>query len=141
MKLLLKWSIVLLILGAIGTYGYHRVSAYLKERNKPNYRLAEVLRGEIVSVVNATGTVQPVLSVQIGSFVSGPIVKLDAEFNDLVEKGQLLAKIDSLIYDARVRGDEAALDTREAEVTRAEALLEQAENDLKRADNLWKKNE
>ena len=141
MKFLLKFSILVLILGALGTYGYFWVRAYLKERNKPNYRFAEVVQGEIVSVVNATGTVQPVLSVQVGAFVSGPIDELDAEFNDVVTKGQLLAKIDPLIYDARKKGDEAALETREAEVIRAEALLEQAENDLKRAENLWKKNE
>ena len=141
MKLLVKWSIVVLILGAIGTYGYYWVRAYLTERNKPTYRLAEVVRGEIVSVVNATGTVQPVLSVQVGAFVSGPIDELLVEFNDVVDKDQVLARIDPLIYDARVDGDVAALDTRKAEVTRAEALLEQAQNDLKRAENLWKKNE
>jgi HlyD family secretion protein len=141
MKFLVKFSIVVLILGAIGTYGYYRVRAYLKERNKPNYRFAEVIEGEIVSVVNATGTVQPVLSVQVGAFVSGPIDELLAEFNDVVTEGQLLAKIDPLIYNARVKGDEASLETRKAEVIRAEALLEQAENDLQRAENLWKKNE
>ena len=141
MKFLIKFSIAVLILGALGTYGYFRARAYLKQRNKPTYRFAEVVRGEIVSVVNATGTVQPVLSVQIGAFVSGPIDKLDAEFNDEVTEGQVLAKIDPLIYDARMKGDQAALETRRAEVIRAEALLEQAENDLKRAESLRTKNE
>ena len=140
MKFLVKFSIVVLILGAIGTYGYYWVRAYLKERNKPTYRFAEVVEGEIVSVVNATGTVQPVLSVQIGAFVSGPIDELCVEFNEEVAEGQVLAKIDSRIYDARVKGDEAALETRKAEVIRAEALLKQARNDLNRAEQLRKKN-
>ena len=140
MKFLVKVSIAVLVLGALGTYGYYRGRAYLKQRSKPDYRFAEVVRGEIVSVVNATGTVQPVLSVQIGAFVSGPIDKLDAEFNDMVTEGQVLAKIDPLIYAARVKGDEAALETRKAEVVRVEAVLKQAKNDLNRAELLRKKN-
>ena len=140
MKLLIKSSIVVLVLGALGAYGYYWVRGYLKERNKPNYRFAEVGRGEIVSVVNATGTVQPVLSVQVGAFVSGPIDELSAEFNEVVAEGQVLAKIDPLIYDARVKGDKAALETRKADVIRVEALLKQAKNDFSRAEQLRKKN-
>ena len=141
MKFFIKLSIVVLILGGLGTGGYFWVRGYLKQRGKPKYRFAEVTTGEIISVVNATGTVQPVLSVQVGAFVSGPINSLTAEFNQEVVKGQVLAEIEPLIYDARVKGDEAALKTQEAEVVRAEALLEQAENDLKRAEKLWDKNE
>jgi len=140
MKFLIKSAVVVLVLGALGTYGYFWVRSYLKQRNKPTYRFAEVIEGEIVSVINATGTVKPVLSVQVGAFVSGPIKELDAEFNQKVEEGDVLARIDTLIYDARGKGDRAALETRKAEVIRAEALLKQAKNDMDRARQLRDKN-
>jgi HlyD family secretion protein len=94
----------------------------------------------VVFEVNSTGTVQPVLSVHIGSFVSGPIVELRVEFNQQVKEGELLAKIDPRIYQSNLERDEAALLTRQADVSRAKALLTQAENDERRAESLRKTN-
>ncbi|HID78079.1 MAG TPA: efflux RND transporter periplasmic adaptor subunit, partial [Planctomycetaceae bacterium] len=140
MRRLLKILIPLAVVGAAAAVALPRVLAYWAARNRPQYRLAEVVRGEIVSVVNATGRVEPVSSVHVGSFVSGPILELKADYNDRVEKGQLLAVIDPRIYEAGVERDRAALETRLAEVDRVEALLEQARNDERRALELWKKN-
>ncbi len=147
MKFLGKLFLVLLILVTLalaatgGTYGFFKVRGYLQQRGKPKFRFAEVVTGEITSVVNATGTVQPVLSVQVGAFVSGPIDSLTAEFNQEVEKDEVLATIEPLIYDARMKGDEAALETQKAEVGRAKAVLKQAEQDMKRAKTLKEKDE
>ncbi len=135
MRTLAKIFIPLILLGAGGYFGFPRVMAYWKARNKPAFRQVEVVRGEITSVVDVTGTIQPTLRVQVGSFVSGPIddsVEL-AEFNERVTKGQRLAKIDPRIYDAHVARDEASLATRRAEVERVQAVLAQARNDEKRA--------
>ncbi len=133
MKLLLKTAIILGML-AMGTYfAYAPVMAYWKSRNKVYFRTAEVERGEIISVVNSTGTIQPVLRVEVGSFVSGPIKDLFADFNQEVAEGEILAKIDPRLYEAAVARETASLKTRKAEIARVEALLEQAANEEKRA--------
>lgn len=135
----MKWfkiTVVLVVLGAGLAFGASWLQAYWKQRSRPNYREARVTRGEIIAVVNSTGTVQPVLKVQVGAFVSGPIEKLYVDFNQKVKEKQLLAKIDPRIYKAAVDRDEAALATRNAEVARAKALLQQATNDERRAKNL-----
>jgi HlyD family secretion protein len=114
--------------------------AYWKARHKPQFRQAEVVEGEIISVVNATGRVEPVSSVHIGSVVSGPIDRLYVDFNSVVKKGDPLAQIDERIYKAAKAADEALLKTRKAEVSRVKALLEQARNDETRAKALYKEN-
>jgi len=91
-------------------------------------------------VVSATGKVQPTSRIEIGAFVSGPVVKLAVDFNDEVKEGDLLAEIDRRIYEANKARDEAALATREAEVARVEALLAQARNDEQRAQSLYQQN-
>ena len=76
MKRLIRWLVVLIVLGAVIGVASGPGLAYWKERNKVNFRQAEVTQGKIVAVVNSTGTVKPVLSVSVGSFVSGPIVEV-----------------------------------------------------------------
>lgn len=140
MKFPIKTTVALLVVGGIGA-GVAYLPGYMKGLNKPNYRQAEVTKGPIVSMVNSTGTVQPVLSVTVGCFVSGPIVELLVDFNDLVKKNDLLARIDPRIYDAAVARDEALLATRKAELKSTEALLQQAINDENRSIALRKQNE
>lgn len=140
MRSLIKYGVILVVLIGAGALGWPRVWAYWKARNRPNFREAEVVRGDITSVVNSTGTVQPVLRVQVGSVVSGPIVELYVDFNDPVKKGDLLAEIDPRIYEAAKARDEASLATAKAEIERVEALLQQAVNDHDRAVALRKKN-
>lgn len=141
MRTLLKIFIVLLILGGIGAAGYRPALNAWKQRNRPQWRTDQIVRGDIMAVVNATGQVKPVLSVQVGSFVSGPIVELPGEFNQEVKEKDLLAKIDTRIYEASVNQDKATLKIREAEVKRVRALLNQARNDEKRGLALRAKNE
>ena len=86
MKLLVKVIVGLLIFGIVGWLGIPPLWAYWQARNKPGFRQTKVGRGEIVSAVNSTGTVQPVLTVQVGAFVSGPIHKVRVNFNDRVKK-------------------------------------------------------
>src|SRR5438132_13984085 len=115
---------VVLALAAAGTAAYAPVQHYWKEKNRPHYREEQTTRGPITYVVNSTGTVQPVLSVHIGSFVSGPIEKLYVEFNQPVKKGELLAKIDPRIYEATVQHARAFLATRQADKDRVQARLQ-----------------
>ena len=67
-----------------------------------HYNTALVDRGPITAIVTATGTVNPVVSVQVGSQVSGKIIQLMADFNSVVTKGQVLATIDQRPFQARV---------------------------------------
>jgi HlyD family secretion protein len=154
MRFLIKLVVVLgvLIGGGVAAYPYAR--DYWKARNAPQYRTAKTVRGEIVSVVNATGTVQPKLRVSVGSFVSGPIVKLNVDYNDKVQKvdagedlsdeekaSRLLAEVDPRIYDANVKRDRAALARATAEVKRVTALRDQAFSDYQRAQLLEQDNQ
>lgn len=140
MRFPLKTTVFLLALGSAGAAGYSPMRAYLHKRGHVAYRQVEVTRGPIVAVVNSTGTVQPVLSVSVGSAVSGPIEGLFVDFNAVVKKGQLLAKIDPRPFEANVARDRAQLATRKAEVARAKAQLQQAQNDEARAKALRAEN-
>lgn len=141
MKARYKILIALLLLGGACAAAYKPAADYWKKRNQPVWKQVETKRGTIVAVVNSTGTVKPVLSVQIGSFVSGPIKDLFVDFNQEVEKDELLATIDDRIYQASVARDRAFLATSNAEVDRAEAQLQQATNNEARALSLQEENE
>ena len=140
MKFWLKLLVVVVVLGAGGAAAFPYASAYWKARNRLTYRSAKVSRGDIVLVVNSTGTVQPVRRVQVGSFVSGPIEELLVDYNAEGRKNDLLARIDQRIYKANVARDEATCANTKAEVDRMKALLQQAINDEKRAIALQTEN-
>lgn len=142
MRTLLIGIAVLAVLGGAGAAAYKPALDYWHKRNAPKWRTAEVKEGEIVSVVNATGTIKPKLQISVGSFVSGPIDPEFpiADFNQEVKKGAMLAKIQETIYRANVDRDEANLHSREADVKRIFALLTQAARDLMRAMELRHEN-
>lgn len=140
MKKLLIWIVILGLLGGGAAAAYQPTVTFLKNRNKPEWRTEEVLEGDIILVVNATGKVEPVQRVTVGAVVSGPISDLLVDFNSRVKKDELMAVIDPRLYDATVSRDRAVLKTREAEILRAKAFLEQAQNDEKRAKDLSKTN-
>ncbi len=133
MRFLIKLTIVLLILAGIAAAAYKPATHYWANRNKILWRTATVEQGDMISVVNSTGTVKPKLRVVIGSFVSGPILKLFCDFNHEIKVGDLLATIDPALYQANVSRDQAALESRQADVIRVKAQLQQAVNDEKRA--------
>ena len=102
MKFFLKFLLVIAVLAGIGYFSYPSIPKAIADRNKPRWRTEKVDKGEITKVVNATGTVKPTKSVQVGSFVSGPIVNLYVEFNQEVKKGDMLAEIDPRLFAADV---------------------------------------
>lgn len=140
MKFLLKLLVVLTLLGTAGYFAKAPVEKWYKERNRVLFRTMTVEEGTISDTIVATGTVEPVLKVQVGSFVSGPIVELHCDYNDVVKKDQLLAKVDPRIYDAAVARDNAALSTRKADLDRVQAQLKRAGRDLDRANRLRAEN-
>lgn len=99
----------------------------------PHYRTTKVERGELSVVVSATGTVNAVTVVQVGSQVSGTIARLFADFNSVIRKGQVVAIIDTTFLWASVRDAEANLE-------RAEAQVNKAKRDLERSTPLLERN-
>src|SRR6059036_443974 len=81
-----------------------------------SYVTTAVDRGPIEQTVNATGTVNPVATVQVGTYVSGPIQAIDVDFNSPVKRGQRVAKIDPAPFAVKVREAEANLQNAQAKV-------------------------
>jgi HlyD family secretion protein len=90
----------------------------------PKYETAPAFRGDIVDHVTASGSLSAVISVDVGSQVSGKIVALYADFNSPVNKGQLVAEIDTTVYAAVLRQAEGDLASARAEVTLKRQNLE-----------------
>ena len=105
----------------------------------PSLTTAAVTRGDIVNVVSATGTLQAVTTVQVGSQVSGTVESLHADFNSMVRKGQLLAKLDASTYVTALEQAQASLQSAEAEVERLRVAKSAADAALARARELTAK--
>lgn len=103
----------------------------LKKDKKHKYRTTPVTRGEILSEVSATGTINPVNQVTVGSQVSGIVDTVLVDYNDLVKYGQVLARIDPRNY-------QAALEQAQANLTSAQVSLDQAERDYRNGETLAK---
>jgi HlyD family secretion protein len=88
------------------------------------YETAPLTRGEIVQHVTASGTLSAVVSVDVGSQVSGKIVAMSVDFNSPVTKGQLIAEIDPTVYEATLRQAEGQLASAQADVTLKKQNLE-----------------
>ncbi|GAB4177662.1 MAG: efflux RND transporter periplasmic adaptor subunit [Rhodocyclaceae bacterium] len=144
-------ALVLIVLAA-GGYAVYRYTA--ADAAAPAYKLAKVEAGPITAAVSATGTLNPVVSVQVGSQVSGQIKEIYVDFNSIVKKGQLIARIDPEIFQYRVRQAEADLEAtraavltqqaavaaQRAEIARVEANLRDAQRDYERKRLLVEKN-
>jgi HlyD family secretion protein len=138
MKRLLLWLVAGTVVVGAGAAGYRHFAGSWSGGNSL-YRTGLVRRGDITLTVNSNGTVQPVLSVQVGAFVSGPIEKVAVDFNDKVKAGQILARIDPRTYKWAVSHEEAALAHERADLARVRALLAQALRNEQRALDLQKK--
>ncbi len=107
------------------------------ERKAPiRYRTAPIERGTIESMVTATGTINPVVSVQVGAQVTGKIQSLHADFNSVVKAGEIVATIDPSVYQARRDQAAATLANTKAAVAKAQADLAQRKRELDRTKSL-----
>lgn len=140
MSRLVKTLLLLGILGGTVAVAYMPTRQYLQRRNRVAWETAPVIVGDLTHYVESTGTVRPVLSVSVGSFVSGPIVELNVDFNDEVHQGDVLARVDPRLFEASVQRDRATLQTQQARLQSVEARLQQALNNFQRGQQLRKKN-
>ncbi len=96
------------------------------------YLSVAAARGRLAATVSATGTINPVKTVEVGTYVSGRIESIDIDFNSVVRRGQVIARIDPATYRVRVKQAEASLATARAALEGAEANLKLRRDQLER---------
>src|SRR5918993_5376723 len=131
----------LLILVAValiggGGYAYYR---YSQKPEPPTITTARITRGDLAETVGATGALQAVTTVQVGTQVSGTIQELNADFNSLVRKGQVLARLDPSLIQSQIEQARANLIRAEADLERLRVGLDDARSKLSRARELAEK--
>lgn len=109
-------------------------------KNNVTYETKKLKRCTITQVVEASGTINPVNTVSVGSTVSGLIESIYVDFNSQVKKGQLLAQIDPRTFQATVEQQRASVANAEANVARLQAVTEMARKTYVRYKNLYSKN-
>jgi len=133
MKKALVFSAVIIILA---------LTAYFVLRgnnNEPQFRTEKVVKGDIVMAVTATGTVNPVTTVLVGTQVSGTIKEIYVDYNSPVRKGQLIARIDPASFEAQVEQAKANLLSAQANLVKATATRIDANRTMLRNKELFSK--
>src|SRR4051812_26713793 len=127
-----------IIVGLLAATGLTAGASYYARRGEvaPSVVTGVVSRGAIVSEIAATGTLEAVNTVQVGSQVSGTIMELNADFNSIVRKGQVLARLDPSQFQTQVDSARANLASAEADVQRAEVTLADSKVKAERAKEL-----
>ncbi|UFS70072.1 efflux RND transporter periplasmic adaptor subunit [Geomonas sp. RF6] len=126
MKKIVGFAVILVL--ALSVSGYH----YFKEPPKPQFKFQKVERGDIVSTVSATGTLNAVVTVQVGTQVSGTVSRLFVDFNSPVKKGQAIAQIDPSLFMSQVEQSTGNALNAEATLAKAKVTLADAKRTLGR---------
>jgi HlyD family secretion protein len=114
-----NWIWLLIIAVAVGIFAAFRFN----RKTEPEYFTVKVEKGDIRDVIEATGTINPVTLVQVGSQVSGMISKLYVDFNSKVTKGQVVAEIDPKLFEGAVLQTQADLQNAQAALAAAKSAL------------------
>jgi HlyD family secretion protein len=121
-----------LVVIIIGAFVFLFVVRQCRQSGASNYHTEPITRGPLTQAVTATGTLNPVVNVQVGSQVSGNIAKLFADFNSQVKAGQVVAQIDPALFQATVT-------QAEGDLASAQAALELAKLNAARTQELFTK--
>jgi HlyD family secretion protein len=126
-----RWMIIaiVVVLAGVGLVALRWLRA---SNGEPRFRTVKVERGDLVQLVKATGQVQPIKTVQVGTQVTGPVQKLYVDYNNRVKQNQVVAQIDPTVCQAQVDQGRANLRAAQANVDSTRAKLIQAEAELKR---------
>ncbi len=127
-------TIIVIALVAVGI----SAGAYYMRRGdkEPQIATAQVTRGDVVDTVGATGTLEAVTTVQVGTQVSGTVQELYADFNAIVRKGQVIARLDPSLIQTQIEQQEANVARAQAEVERLRVSLDDVRVKLTRARGL-----
>ena len=132
-----KVLIIFVLVAAVGAGAY---LALKKGNQEIAFRTERVVRGDIVASVTATGTVNAVTTVLVGTQVSGTIKTLYVDFNSRVKKGQLIAQIDPALFEAQVGQAKANLYSAKANLEKAQATLIDGKRTMARNKELLSRN-
>ena len=113
---------------------------FKKKEGKVQYLSEPIEKRTITQIVEATGTIEPINTVSIGSQVSGRIEQIFVDFNTQVEKGQQLAQIDTSLFEAQLQQSKANINNAKATLARNEAQLEYDTKTYNRYKNLYDRN-
>lgn len=128
-----KGWLAVVALAALAGAGWWWWQQGAPSRSAVEYRTAPVVRGPITASVSASGTLNPVISVQVGSQVSGQVREVLVDYNAEVRQGQLIARIDPETFEYRVRQSQADLEAARAQVLTAQANVSAARAAVSRA--------
>jgi HlyD family secretion protein len=120
--------IAIIIISAIAT----GVWFFFGRAPKVSYKTVQLEKGSVVAAISATGTVNPVTTVQVGSQVSGTIQKLLVDYNSRVKKGQVIAEIDPALFLAQVEQARGNFLNAQANLQKAKVVLADAKRTLER---------
>ncbi len=123
-----KWLILLILVLVIAGLGAWYWG--WRSESKALYKTEKVTRGDVTQLVRATGTVNPVITVQVGSQVSGTIQKLFADFNSEVKEGEVIAQLDQDLFKAQMEQNRASLENAQRKFDNARAALEKERANL-----------
>jgi HlyD family secretion protein len=121
-------GLLAITIAAIGAYLYTR-----HVNSRTPFQTAAVVQGPLVAAISATGTLNAVINVQVGSQVSGQIKELHADFNSRVTKGQIIAQIDPDVFQAQVNQARAQVEAAQAAVLNQQAAVTKTRADLENA--------
>jgi HlyD family secretion protein len=131
-----KRARLLTVIGAVALVLGLSLLVFGNRRSSSRYAVAAADRGDISDVVGATGVLQAVTTVQVGSQVSGTIQSLFADFNSTVKKDQVVARLDPALFEARLAQAQANLAAARANVERSQAAVDDARQKYERAKEL-----
>jgi HlyD family secretion protein len=132
-----KAASVLLVLAAVtGGFYFYRVRTAAPE---PVVTTQPFTRGDIVDAVSATGTLEAVETVEVGTQVSGVVRELSADFNSIVRKGQVIARLDPQLIQTQIEQQSANVQRAEADLERLKVAQADAEQKLARAKQLFER--
>jgi HlyD family secretion protein len=117
----------------VSVAAYYRSSA----DTEPDFVTAPVTRGDVVQTIEATGTLQALTTVQVGTQVSGTVKALHADYNSRVREGQVVAELEPSLFQTQVDQARASLSKLQADVTRAKVDVDDTAVKLRRAQELW----
>jgi len=127
-----RWIAVITVCLGLALLVWHWLGNSGSGNGNGIYRTATVESGDITQTVSANGTLNPVMLVNVGTQISGTVEKLHVDFNDAVQKGQVLAELDTSLYQAQLKQSEASLQSAEAAVSLAESNAKRTEDLLAR---------
>lgn len=130
----LLWTIALFVVVGGAVFGWRWYEA--KAATPPTYQTAEIVRTDVRTTVTASGTLSPRITVEVGSQVSGRIAEILVDFNSEVKKGQVVAKLDTMLLEADIAKAKASLRVAQASLQRAQSEAAVAKAEHERADKL-----